>query len=79
MAYNFLPHSPDQVYLLPPSLQEWVGEGSLARWVSDTVEEFDREQKLQGFYAGYREDGWGRAGYPRGCWSRCCSTPIAAG
>lgn len=63
MAYNFLPYDPDQLYLLPPSLAEWVGEGSLARFVSEVVEELDADGKLAPFYAGYRADGWGRAGY----------------
>jgi len=63
MAYNFLPYDPDQLFLLPPSIAEWVGEGSLARFVSEVVEELDGEGKLAAFYAGYRADGWGRAGY----------------
>ena len=63
MAYNFLPYDPDQLYLLPPSIAEWVGEGSLARFVSDVVEELDADGRLQGFYAGYRTDGRGHPGY----------------
>ena len=63
MAYNFLPYDPDQLFLMPPSLQEWVGEGCLARFVSDVVDELDTNGKLAGFYAGYREDGWGHPGY----------------
>jgi transposase len=63
MAYNFLPYDPDQLFLLPPSLSEWVGEGSLARFVADVVEELDAEGRLSAFYAGYREDGWGHPGY----------------
>lgn len=63
MAYNFLPYDPDQLFLLPPSIAEWVGEGSLARFVFDVVEELDADGSLAAFYAGYRADGWGRAGY----------------
>src|SRR3972149_6447172 len=63
MAYNFLPYDPDQLLLLPPSISEWVGEGSLARFVSDVVEELDTDGRLAAFYAGYREDGWGHPGY----------------
>jgi len=48
---------------MPPSIQDWVGEGSVARFVSEVVERLDGEEKLAEFYAGYREDGWGRAGY----------------
>ena len=63
MTYNFLPYEPNQLYLLPPSISEWVVEGSLARFVSEVVEQLEAEKKLAAFYAGYREDGWGRAGY----------------
>lgn len=63
MTYNFLPYDPDQLYLLPPSICEWVAEGSLARFVSEVVDELDGENKLADFYASYRKDGWGRAGY----------------
>ena len=63
MGHNFLPYDQDQLYLLPPTLSDWVAEGSLARFVSDVVDQLDREGKLSDFYAGYREDGWGRAAY----------------
>ncbi len=63
MAYNFLPYDQDQLYLLPPSLDEWVAEGSLARFVSDVVEELDAARRLEEFYAGYRADGRGHPGY----------------
>lgn len=63
MAYNFFDYDQDQLYLLPPSISEWVAEGSLARFVSEVVDELDAEGKLQAFYAGYRADGKGAAGY----------------
>lgn len=63
MACNFLPYDQDQLYLLPPSIQDWVCEGSLARFVSDVVDQLNKDGKLSNFYAGYREDGWGRAAY----------------
>ena len=63
MAYNFLPYNQDQLYLLPLSIREWVADGSLVPFVSEVVDRLDGEQKLAAFYAGYREDGWGRAGY----------------
>lgn len=63
MAYNFLPYDPDQLFLLPPSISEWVGEGSLARFVSDVVAELETDGRLVAFYSGYREDGWGHPGY----------------
>ncbi len=63
MGQNFKPYEPDQLYLMPPALSEWVSEGSLARFVSDVVERLDSEGALQPFYAAYRPDGRGRAAY----------------
>ena len=64
MSYNFVEYDQDQMLLMPPSLQEWVGSGSLARFVSGMVDELDRNGELAGFNARYRVDGWGRAAYP---------------
>lgn len=63
MSYNFLPYDQGQSFLLPPSLEEWLPEGHLARFVSDVVDRFDAEGVLRPFYARYREDGWGAAAY----------------
>jgi len=63
MSYNFLPYDQDQLYLMAPSIQEWVGEESLARFVSEVVDYFDRAGKLRAFYARRRADGWGRGAY----------------
>jgi hypothetical protein len=63
MSYNFLPYEPEQMFLLPPSLAEWVREESLARFVSEVVDELEEEGRLASFYARYRADGWGRAAY----------------
>jgi len=63
MGYNFLPYDQDQLYLLPPSINEWVPEGSLPRFVDEVVETLDMNGRLQGFYERYRADGWGRAAY----------------
>jgi len=64
MSFNFLPYDQSQMLLMPPSLEEWVGTESLARFISDVVDELDARGQLQGFYAKYRSDGWGRAAYP---------------
>jgi transposase len=56
MAQNFLSCDRDQVMLLPPSVSEWLGDGHLARFVIDTVEQLD----LGAFYGVYRQDGRGR-------------------
>ena len=63
MAYNFLPYEEDQLYLMPPSIDEWVSDDSLARFVSEMVDQFDAEGKLENFYSDYREDGRGGAAY----------------
>src|SRR5438270_10808941 len=39
VAKTFRPYDPHQVLLLPPSLDEWLPEGHLARFVSELVEE----------------------------------------
>lgn len=63
MGYHFRPYEQDQMYLMPPSVQEWVEEGSFVRFLSDVVNEFASAGRLEGFYANYREDGWGSAAY----------------
>jgi transposase len=63
MGYNFRPYEQDQMYLMPPSVQDWVEEGSFVRFLSDVVNEFASAGRLAGFYAPYREDGWGSAAY----------------
>jgi hypothetical protein len=57
VAQNFLPCDREQELLLPPSLHEWLPENQLAWFVIDAVDTID----LSGFYADYRDDGWGRA------------------
>jgi transposase len=59
MAQNFVGADRDQVFLLPPSLRDWLPEDHLAWWVIDAVAEMD----LAAFYARYRADGHGRAAY----------------
>jgi len=50
----------NQAYLLPPSLQDWLPEGHLARFVADVVDTLD----LSALYAQYEEgEGRGLAAY----------------
>jgi transposase len=52
--------SHDQPFLLPPSLQDWLPENHLARFVADVMNELD----LSSIYARYeRRDGRGLAAY----------------
>ena len=53
MAANYLPYEPDQMLLLPESLQEWLPEGHLAHFISDAVDGLD----LVAFHARYDKDG----------------------
>src|ERR1700685_4660591 len=55
MAYNFLAVERAQLYLLPPSVADWLEEDHLAYFVVDAVEQMD----LEVFYRDYREDGRG--------------------
>ncbi len=59
MAYNFLSAERDQLYVMPPSLSDWLAKDHLAWFVLDVVDELD----LSVFYARYRSDGLGRAAY----------------
>lgn len=63
MGYNFLPYDQNQEYLLPKSLHDWVDDDSLERFVSDLIDQFDDEGRLEPFYARYRADGWGHPAY----------------
>ena len=41
MKKTFRPYNQGQLLLLPPSIEEWVPENHLARFVNDTVEQMD--------------------------------------
>lgn len=57
VGYNFFAEDVDQMFLMPPSMTDWLPEDHLAYFVLDAVEEMD----LAAFYADYRADGWGGA------------------
>lgn len=59
MTYNFHPIDRQQMYLIPPSLEDWLEEDHLAWFVLDAVEAMD----LDGFYRSYRPDGCGHTSY----------------
>lgn len=59
MSYNFRDYDQDQLFLMPPSVQEWVKEDSLARFLSEIIDGMDARGRLDAFYAPYRVDGWG--------------------
>ena len=41
MATNYLTYEPQQQLLLPAALQDWLPEGHLAYYISDTVDSLD--------------------------------------
>ena len=60
MSKRFRVCSLDQEFLLPPSLQDWLPEDHLARFIADVVNELD----LSAIYAEYeRKDGRGLSAY----------------
>jgi transposase len=59
MPQNFIECCREQVFLMPPSLLDWVPEGHLVWTILASVEEMD----LSVFYADYRSDGHGRPAY----------------
>lgn len=59
MAYNIKTINREQIYLMPPSLQEWLPEKDMAWFVIDVVEQMD----LRAYYRKYRPDGRGQEAY----------------
>ena len=59
MGARFIGGDREQVFLMPPSVRDWVPEGHLVWTVLDGVAELD----LSPIYAGYRVDGHGRPAY----------------
>lgn len=53
MPASYLPYQPDQDFLLPPSLNEWLPEGHLAYFIGDSVDSLD----LSAFHARYEQGG----------------------
>ena len=53
MAISYRPYEPQQEMLLPASLQDWLPEGHLAYFISDTVDALD----LSAFFARYAGGG----------------------
>src|SRR5688500_12320320 len=41
MEKTYRPYDPDQLFLLPPALQDWVPEGHLVHFLSDVVDALD--------------------------------------
>jgi transposase len=59
MGYDLRMGDRDQVYLMPPSITDWLADDHLAFFILDVVDELD----LSAFYGAYRVDGRGGAVY----------------
>jgi transposase len=59
MAKTYRPYCPEQMLLLPPTLQEWLPEDHLAYFVSDVVDELD----LSAIESYYEKDDRGQPPY----------------
>jgi transposase/IS5 family transposase len=53
MSTSYVPYQPDQQYLMPCALQEWLPQGHLAYFINDTVDRLD----LRAFHARYAGGG----------------------
>ena len=53
MPASYLPYQPDQDFLLPPSMKEWLPEGHLAYFISDAIDSLE----LGAFHARYAGGG----------------------
>jgi transposase len=53
MMTSYLPYAPGQQLLLPAALQDWLPEGHLAYYLSDTIDSLD----LSAFHARYAQGG----------------------
>jgi transposase len=59
MAKTYRPYRPDQMFLLPPGLRDWLPEDHLVYFVSEVVDQLD----LSNIEAIYEKDERGRPPY----------------
>jgi len=55
MSGKFQPINRDTAYLLPPSLQDWLPEKHLARFVVDIVDQLDLSELVKGYGGGGKQ------------------------
>ena len=53
MSTSYRPYEPEQQQLLPAALQDWLPQGHLAYYISDTIDNLD----LRAFHARYETGG----------------------
>jgi transposase len=49
MTKTYRPYCPDQLFLLPPSLQDWLPENHLSYFVSDVIDQLDLSE-IESYY-----------------------------
>jgi len=59
MGYHFLPCEREQLFLLPPALQDWLRKGNLTWFLLDAV----AQMNLTAMKQTYRADGWEQVAY----------------
>lgn len=60
MTSNFIRYDQDQQHLLPKDPSEWVAEDSLERFVSNTIDYLDEQDRLEPFYPEETDENRGR-------------------
>ncbi len=73
MSGKFQPINRDTAYLLPPSLQDWLPEKHLARFVVDIVDQLDLSELVK------RYGGGGKQPYHPARYWLCCFTVMRRG
>ena len=53
MGTHYRPYEPEQPFLLPPSLRDWLPENHLVYFIADTIDQLD----LSAFHLRYGGDG----------------------
>lgn len=61
--YNFRKYDQKQQFLVPVSMNDWVGKGSKVRFVDALFNRLDKDGALDPIYQSYRADGWGAPAY----------------
>jgi transposase len=57
---NFIRYDQDQQHILPKDLSEWVEDDSLERFISDTIDYLDEQNRLEPFYPEETDENRGR-------------------
>lgn len=63
MTSNYIRYDQDQHHLLSKDLPEWVAEDSLERFVSDTIDYLDEQDRLEPFFPEETDENRGRPQY----------------